>query len=268
MTRRTWVPNLILIFCVLLINVPVATYAAADEHTVAIWLFDEGSGEIVEDVSGNGHDGTFVGDVKWEQGKWGSALGFDGNVTNYVEVPHADDLNLAEWSIEVWLNIGVMPAGWHCPFAKETGAPNRNYALHLQGGTGFAHGSISVGDAFGHATFGAINICDGEWHYVAATYDGDKCTLYVDGQEDFGRSAGGADGVIGGPADTNDGPISIGANPAPGYPADGLIDEIRLSSKARTVDEITEAMEKGLKVLAAVYPSGKLATTWANIKQQ
>jgi hypothetical protein len=92
-------------------------------------------------------------------------------------------------------------------------------------------------------------------------------TLYIDGEEDFDRSVGGENGEIGGPPDNNEGPITIGSNPAPGYPTDGIIDEIRLSSKARKQDEIKEAMEKGLKAIAAVYPDGKLTITWANIKQ-
>ena len=268
MTRRTTFLNLSIMSCIFLVMIPILAYAAADEHTVAIWLFDEGSGKTVEDVAGNGHDGEFMGDVKWEEGKRGGAVDCGGNAANYIEVPHTDDLSLEEWSIEIWVKSDAPPGGWHCPFAKESAAPSRNYALHFQSGDGIAHGSISVGNAFGHATFGATTVADGEWHHVATTYDGDKCTIYLDGEEDFGRSAGGADGSIGGPADFNEDPLTIGANPAPGYPFAGLIDEIRLSSIARTQDEVIEAMDKGLEALAAVEPGGKLATTWGNIKQR
>lgn len=258
-----------LILNLVLIVFSFSALATVDKHTVAIWLFDENTGEVVKDVSENGHNGDVVGDVKWIQGKWGNALEFDGNPENYVEVSPADDLNLEEWSIEVWLNINSIPAGWNCPFAKETGNPNnRNYALHIEGGTGTAHGSITVGNAFGHATFGATNICDGEWHHVAVTYDGNKCIIYIDGKEDFAKSVGGgADGEIGGPPDTNEGAVTIGSNPAPGYPFNGIIDEIRLSSKARTADEVKEAMNHGLKEILSVYPGDKLATTWMNIKR-
>ena len=270
MTRNFWTLNLVLVSCVLLVGLPILTQAAVDEDTVALWLFDEGSGEIVKDSSGNGHDGKFVGEIKRVQGKWGKALDFDGTDGIYVEVPHAEDLSLAEWSIEAWLNVRSVVGGWHCPFGKEGIDPTtRNYALYIQGGDlGIAHGSISVGNAMGHATFGATNIIDGEWHHIAATYDGNKCTLYIDGQEDFGRSVGGdADGEIGGPPDFDETPITIGNIMSGARSVDAVMDEIHLSKRARTVDEIMESMKGLAGDAAAVYPSGKLTTTWANIKQ-
>lgn len=250
--------SLITTACLLLIAFPVSIYAEVDKDTVAVWLFDEGAGDTAKDISGNGHDGTLFGDTKWTDAKHGKGLDFSGAFANYVKVPHADDLNLEEWTIEGWFLIRsiVRLDDFDCPFAKESGS-NRNYAFHIQGGGGTIHGSITIGGAFGHAALGVTNIDDGEWHYLAITYDGIKCTLYVDGEEDAGSE-------IGGPPDTNGGPITIGGTGA--RSTDGIIDEVRLSSIARTQEEIEEVMEKGLKVLIAVRPSGKLTTTWANIK--
>ena len=246
--------------CILLIALPTMIYAALDPHTLAIWLFDEGTGDVVRDASGNGHDGKLIGG-SWVEGNWNGALDFGGDVANYVEVPHDDSLTLEKWSIEAWLKMDNVPGGWNCPFTKEVPGANRNYALHIAGGSGAPHGSISLGNSWGHATLSTISIADGKWHHVAATYDGDNCILYVDGQKDSENS-------IGGPPDMNDGPITIGANVAEGYPFDGVVDEIRLSSKVRTVEEIVETMEKGLKSLAAVYPRRKLTATWASVKRR
>ena len=44
----------------------------------AIWLFDEGKGETVEDSSGNGHEGEFRGELEYVEGKFGTALEFGG----------------------------------------------------------------------------------------------------------------------------------------------------------------------------------------------
>ena len=36
-----------------------------DKNTLALYHFDEGSGETVHDASGNGHDGKIVGVPEW-----------------------------------------------------------------------------------------------------------------------------------------------------------------------------------------------------------
>ena len=43
--------------------------ANIDEKTIAgMWTFEEGKGKEVKDLSGNGTDGEFVGDLKWAKG--------------------------------------------------------------------------------------------------------------------------------------------------------------------------------------------------------
>ncbi len=59
---------------------------------VAHWTFDEGSGNIAYDSSGNGNDGTING-AEWDAGKYGPALHFNGQ-DNYVEVPTSDSLEI------------------------------------------------------------------------------------------------------------------------------------------------------------------------------
>ena len=53
----------------------------ASSEVVAIWLFDEGKGDTVKDASGNGHDGTIVGEVEWGEGQFGGGLNFVLKIT-------------------------------------------------------------------------------------------------------------------------------------------------------------------------------------------
>jgi len=48
---------------------------AADPDLVGYWKFDETSGNIAFDSSGNGNDGTLNGDPQWAAGQLGGALG-------------------------------------------------------------------------------------------------------------------------------------------------------------------------------------------------
>jgi hypothetical protein len=52
---------------------------------IAHWQFDETSGSIAHDASGNGNDGTLKGDPQWVSGRIGGAIEFDG-VDDYVDV--------------------------------------------------------------------------------------------------------------------------------------------------------------------------------------
>jgi len=51
---------------------------------VGYWRFDEGSGTIAYDSSGNGYHGILVNDPVWVDGKYGKALSFDG-IDDYVD---------------------------------------------------------------------------------------------------------------------------------------------------------------------------------------
>ncbi len=56
--------------------------AKLDEATIqGMWTFEEGKGETVTDLSENGSDGEFVGDLKWAKGKFGGGLEFNGQNT-------------------------------------------------------------------------------------------------------------------------------------------------------------------------------------------
>ena len=72
------------------------------ETTIGIWHFDEGSGNIARDSSGNDNNGTVYG-ASWTTGVNATALSYDGE-DDYVEVPHSDSLNVTdEITIEAWM---------------------------------------------------------------------------------------------------------------------------------------------------------------------
>ena len=57
----------ILIVIAVLAVMPAGAQAQSDEGLVAEWHFDEGSGSVVEDSSGNGNDGVIYG-ATWIEG--------------------------------------------------------------------------------------------------------------------------------------------------------------------------------------------------------
>jgi hypothetical protein len=244
--------SLLLIFCVLALTMPKATHA----EVVGIWLFDEGKGKTIKDASGNGHDGEIIGAVEWAAGKFESALKFDGG---NVSVPHADNMNLVEFTITAWIKVPKIVDPYQMIAGKEAW-PNRNYSMWIR--PGVMTFGFTTPNAAQDLQVGSKEVTDDQWHFVAGTYDQKNLTPYVDGELLNPR------GTAGKPA-TNTAPFMIGAQPpGGGGPLKGLIDEVAVYNTALSEKEIKSVMEGLAKMFQTVNSNGKLAATWAKIKAE
>ena len=246
----------------LIIGVSSSGYAQA-EGVVAIWLFDEGSGDTVKDFF-NGHDGEIQGSLKWVDGRFGKALEFPGTEGNYVSVPHKDSLDLTTWTITAWVKVEDTEGEFQCFIRKAEPANVRNYSMKV------AEVAKGVGDVpqMGFTSggwfeiFGTTELTDGKWHHIAGTYDQTAGRIYVDGVLE---AEGGSTAI----ADTNPGPLTIGATLAGTGPVKGIIDDFGLFEEALDEEEISTIMNDGLGRVygvGEVDAMGKLATTWAALK--
>ena len=80
-----------------------------DEHTMALYHFDEGSGDVLKDSSGNGHDGKIVG-AKWVKVDEGS-----GGVAD------DPDRRAAEWVLGIGGSVTVITDGKEVPSIETPG---------------------------------------------------------------------------------------------------------------------------------------------------
>lgn len=69
---------------------------------VAHWTFDEGTGTIVGDHSGNGHDGALTGGTWTAAGRFGGALRLALN--DYVSVSNFPQAT-SSWTVSAWLQM-------------------------------------------------------------------------------------------------------------------------------------------------------------------
>src|SRR2546421_7845530 len=73
-----------------------------------LWHLDEGTGGIVRDASGQGHDGIGVDEpLSWVKGRYGTALRFTG--TSHVEIPDSLTLASQQLTVEVWVRAERSP---------------------------------------------------------------------------------------------------------------------------------------------------------------
>jgi len=222
----------IVLICLLLLSPAVsapAFDAGPQPDLAGWWPFDEMTGTVAHDASGNGNDGVFVGDPQWVPGILGGALEFNGN--DYVNCGNGDSLNIRDQiTIAFWFQVEAFTNEWEAFMSKGDGA----YRASRSGGTGNAtHMGITGGNYFDAPTI----ITDGEWHHYCGTYDGSAAIIHIDGVED-GRQT--YTGQIG---DSSSYEFWIGNNSQnTTRMLHGLLDDVRLYSRALPIDEILVVM--------------------------
>jgi hypothetical protein len=196
---------------------------------VGWWRFDEGSGTVAIDSSGNGNNGTIYGTANWVSGRYGDALSFDG-ATNYVAVPDSPSLEITgAITLEAWVETNNV--GKQAVITKSGG-----YLLYVgAGGDGkvyaYLYGTTSAWLG------GTTNVADGLWHLIALTYDPNGGTnnfkLYVDGALE-------AQYTVTGSISSTSNRVGIGDRPDVGFRDffNGTIDEPRIYNLALSASEI------------------------------
>jgi hypothetical protein len=170
------------------------TKSGSPPGLVGLWHFDEGTGIIANDSSGNGNDGTLMGGTSWTSGKFGNALSFDGS-NGYVLV--ADDaifeFGTSDFTVEAWINV----RGSALVSNREYGVVNKN--SYFQGTPGWG---IEVSTWGPDGDFGVICYITNQtswvstkylsvrissmtadvWHHIAQVRTGTTLRLYFDGE--------------------------------------------------------------------------------------
>ena len=171
-------------------------------NLVGLWHFDEGSGAIAYDSSGNSNNGTLIKGPMWEVGKFGYALSFNG-VDDYVEVGSDSSIMPATLIIEAWIQPGKTGARQSI-VSKWDGGGDASYSLELTAGDKFLfylhNGSTT------QSITGITTVNTGIWYHVVGIYDGSQACLYVDGILEAGPT------TLVAPMTTSNVPLRIGAS--------------------------------------------------------
>ena len=156
---------------------------AADPSLIGWWVLDEGSGEVVEDRSDSGVDGTLFGAPAWEtDAERGTVLVLDGT-DDYVEIPGPYELET--YTLSLWFRFDGTPGG--------TGDVVSLYAVsgHLHGvllelrsdGTmRYLHRAEPMGTGGGTTEYTTDTYDNGNWYHMAAVKTADTMTLYINGE--------------------------------------------------------------------------------------
>ncbi len=191
---------------------------------------------VVRDESGAGNDGRVEGAQWVSGGRMGGAFRFNiTNVDDRIVVPDSDSLGVQYVTLSAWMMS-----------SQADGLPNRildkdrrqGYSLGLSGGDKNKRGMPEICISWSTGALANRMVCDGRWHHVAGTYDGQICKLYVDGNRVKQQQAPSS-----GPIHRNHWDFCIG-NSVVEYEGgtfssfDGMIDEVRVYNRALSGEEI------------------------------
>ena len=218
-----------------------ATFIRVIDGVVGAWHFDEGSGNIAHDTSGEGNDGTLYDDnttnddgntpPQWIDGKFGKGLEFDG-ADDYVEVPDSESLDITnEITILAWINANRFPTE-ACILEKDVNPLN---------GYGFFVKSGYLAFLFGPGGYSWDYRSDvaqpqtNKWEFVGITYNGvDTINYYLNGEYMDSKHPSGS-------IATNDKVLTIAkqAFSTSGW-FNGTIDEVHIYNRALSEEEISD----------------------------
>ncbi|MDX1947946.1 MAG: LamG-like jellyroll fold domain-containing protein [Pirellulaceae bacterium] len=214
-----------------------------DQHTLALYHFDEGQGDVLKDSSGNNHHGKIVG-AKWVRVDGspiapGQTLASDSSRPvlefnhgpQHVEVdgfPYDPDGPL---TLEAWVNLSGLQTA---PIIKLRGMP-REFVL-------FRSSPPAANYGFGtHDHTGSQNVLatvprrEG-FRHICGVWDGKTHALYIDGKRVGSPTS---NNLFPTKPDAQDGYLLIGGENGVPISLDGQIAEVRISKSVRYADNFS-----------------------------
>jgi Concanavalin A-like lectin/glucanases superfamily len=241
----------------------VASNASAE--LVAQWKFDEGTGTVAMDATGNGNDGTLEDDPTWVEGQFGQALAFDGSrVTILASDTLTGDLFQGTFTLSAWIKPTLTGNTWQQVFRSMIVAGTSNDTLFVNN-----DGRLSWRGRVGGAWAGGMCETDpgvapaNEWTHAAVTGDGTNFRIYVNGelsQESAFQKTDGSNTIF-----------YIGGDPpTTGESYAGAADDVRLYNHVLTQDDVKSSMQnEGSAIVKAYSPDPKdgavNSATWVTL---
>ncbi len=185
--------------------------------------------------------GAEPGSLSYVAGRLGKAVQLDGKGES-TRIPHSAKLKpAAQITISAWIKPTECTDQWREIYRKEDGDARHLLAIGKTDGLWGLWCGLGIDGSYIErgARLDTDVLGDGEWHLVAATYDGKSIRLFVDG-----RPVGTA--LVSGPLDTGgSSPAYIGSSSGSSEFFPGGIDDVRIYNQALSPEQISELAKGG-----------------------
>jgi len=209
-----------------------------DQNLLCWWAIDDLNGTTVRDRSGLGHKAELLGDVQVLTADGHKVLQFRSPEAS-VRCPNTPDLNVTDTlTVAAWVTYapGEDPDG----ASQQVVGKGRAWTLCVAYQTCVPYFSCAALDVPASAPHSRVTgktpLNDGRWHQLAAAYDGQALSLYVDGILDAAVDASGS--LV-----RCDEGIALSKGTRWYLPWRGLMREARVYNRALSAREVAELYE-------------------------
>jgi hypothetical protein len=236
---------ILLIGACFVVNIKSVSVDTTDSQLVAYWKFDEGSGNIVADSSGNVNITNLENNPTWIDGKSGKALNFDGAGNCIFKAMNTSIMTQTPLTLSAWIQPNLRTDG--------TDFPTNVISNDFPGDSGFGFGvnvwssgsqmNLEIPGPGWWRIVPGVNFSAGIWYYVSVVYTNVNVKSYINGQlvDDFSYEK------VMNLSEHNYVWIGIHNQDATTYNTrrffSGTIDEVRIYNKALSQQEIQIDMD-------------------------
>ncbi|WP_419470356.1 LamG-like jellyroll fold domain-containing protein [Candidatus Kuenenia sp.] len=201
----------------------------------ALYAFEEGSGTVASDSSGNNNDGDISG-AAWTTGKSGGALSFNGNAYVVKTNPSSGLKPSTEVAIAAWIKTSATDTN-----GAEVASMGDSYALRVEEDGNIKFFYYNGSKWISTKTIG-VNVLNGTWHHIVVQKTSTALQVYVDG---VSKASSSSTGTI---TYTKGNNLFIGRHGNGDTPYDfiGLIDETGIYNRALSDQEIQNLYTNGV----------------------
>ncbi|MCL5318568.1 MAG: hypothetical protein M1503_09975 [Thaumarchaeota archaeon] len=195
------------------------------------WPFDEGSGALTYDLSGNHYNGA-LNSLTWQSGpscKFNGCLNFSGSA--YVSIPSSLRITGTGLTLSSWVYTPSFSTDAGVIMGNDIPA-DQNLGVMLSLSKDASHVYFALGFGSSHAIFTpSYPFESGKWYMITATYDGSQMIVYVNGKSIGNTRQAGS--IALGSASLRFGQRTDGLQPL-----FGKLDEVRVYNRALTATEV------------------------------
>ncbi len=209
------------------------------------WKFDEGTGTVAYDSSGNRYNGTLSSPAPlWTTGKiGGSSLTFASSTKITVSGSPQLQISSSTFTISLWIKpVSYVTGGLGNQWSNQI---MQKQVYGTSTGSGFRYGlksgfipifwTTETGGTLN--TVASLGLSVGTFSHLVTTYDGATLTYYINGSP-----AGSVSGTYVAPISSS---LELGGNQSDLWSTNSVIDDVRIYNRALSASEISQLYNLG-----------------------